>query len=367
MMTTNLQHVFTRPGPFVTVHAEVGRPAEDARQQIDARWTAIRHELERQEVDAALLEEIGRRLHEVPDVAGEARRTIVAAAGEVVLDQVHSGRTTAAETVDVGPLPDLASYLTLADRQLPFALVVTDREGAEIGFHPGLAAADPHEVSVSGEELHLQKVKVGGWRHDHMQQNSENTWARNAAEVADEVRSGLRSHAAEVVMLAGDERARHLVAEALGDVQVPVVHVEAGGRAAGASETALWEEVRRVVAQVEASADADVVERLAAAEGQSGAAATGVDDVLDALVRGQVERLVIDPAAAAGETVDPADHPGLPLPEGAAGPLPADRVLLAGAAATAAEVSVLPREQTGGTGVAALLRWDDAADRRTEV
>ena len=367
-MTTHLQQLFARPGPFVTVHAEVGRTTEDARQQLEARWTAIRHELEQSGVEADLVEAIGRRFQEPPEVGGEARRTIVAADGEIVLDDVQAGHAVAPEVVDVGVLPDLRGWLALADRQHPFVLVVTDREGADIAFHAGLAATEAEEVAVDGEDLHLRKVPVGGWRQKHFQEGTENTWASNAADVADEVRSGLRSHPAEAVLLAGDDRARHLVAEALGDPQgVPVIHVEAGGRAAGASEDALWEEVRRVLAEVEARADAEVLERLAAAQGQGAAAATGLDDVLTALVRGQVDRLVIDPGAASEETVDPADHPGLALPPGVAGPLPADRVLVAAAAATRADISLLPREHTDPTGVAALLRWDDHADTRTEV
>src|SRR5688572_5492308 len=39
-----------RPGPFVTVQAEIGRTTEVARQQLDARWTTIRHTLEREGV-----------------------------------------------------------------------------------------------------------------------------------------------------------------------------------------------------------------------------------------------------------------------------------------------------------------------------
>ncbi len=41
----------------------------------------------------------------------------------------------------------------------------------------------------------------------------------------------------------------------------------------------------------------------------------------------------------------------------AAGALPADRVLILAAAATDAEVSVLPASQTGTSGVDAILRW----------
>ena len=361
MNSTRLQQMYAHAAPFVTVHAEVGRPTEDARQQLDARWTSIRHQLEHEGVDADLIEDIGARLAEPPDVHGEARRTIVAADGTVLFDDLQAGHAVAPEAVDVGPLPDLGGWLARADRQHPFVLVIADREGADIGFHPGLASPEHEEVSVEGEDFYITKVAEGDWAQKQFQQTAENAWARNAADVADEVRSGLRSHPADVVLLAGDERARHLVEEALEGVRTPVVQVEAGGRAAGASQSALWEEVRRVLADIEAHADREVIDRLEQATGQGTGAALGLDDVVDAFVQGQVERLVLDLDTARELTVDPADHPGLSLPEGATGRLPADRALVAAAALTGAEVSVLPADETKGGGVAALLRWDDGA------
>ncbi len=57
-------------------------------------------------------------------------------------------------------------------------------------------------------------------------------------------------------------------------------------------------------------------------------AALGTDAVLDALVRQQVDRLVLDLDEAAGQTVAPGQHEGLVLPEPASGAaeLPVDRV-----------------------------------------
>jgi hypothetical protein len=95
--------------------------------------------------------------------------------------------------------------------------------------------------------------------------------------------------------------------------------------------------------------------------GQQGTAARGLGEVLDALVRGQVDRLVLDLEAAHEMTVNPKEHPGLALPEPAASTeqLPADQVLVAAGAATDAQLSLLPRAQTKGAGVAALLRWEE--------
>ena len=87
--------------------------------------------------------------------------------------------------------------------------------------------------------------------------------------------------------------------------------------------------------------------------------ARGREDVVQAFVLGQVETLVLDQRAARELTVRPASYPGLAVP-GTVGDdtLPADRVLVAAAAATDAEVVLLPAERSKGQGVAALLRWD---------
>jgi hypothetical protein len=102
-----------------------------------------------------------------------------------------------------------------------------------------------------------------------------------------------------------------------------------------------------------------VVETLDRGRATGKGVVTGLDAVLDALVRAEVDRLVLDLQAMHDLTVRPADHPGLALPGSAAtaGELPADQVLVAAAAATGAEVVVLPRELAHGGGVSATLRF----------
>lgn len=84
------------------------------------------------------------------------------------------------------------------------------------------------------------------------------------------------------------------------------------------------------------------------------AAAHGVREVLDALARATVELVVLDLEAARALTVRPSQHEGLTLPAAAAvrDALPADRVLVAEAAA--ADASLCLDSVPGG--VAALLR-----------
>lgn len=356
MQLTAIKDVYAAPGPYVTIHTEVGHTTEDADQQAQARWTTIRHELERHDVDADLLATLEQRMSRRPDFGGEARRTLVAAGGTVVLDQTLAGTTTRPERAEVSALPALDGWLDQAGRQHPFALVNADKQGADIGFHGGLAVPGADETEVEGHDFQLTKVPVGGWRHKHYQRGTEELWEANAQAVAEEVRSGIRSHRPDVVLLAGDPRARTEVESALEGVEVPIVQVESGGRAAGASDEALWDEITRHLDALEARTGEELVDRLQERDGEL--AARGIQEVVGALVKGQVAELLLDLDALDGQVIDPADHAGLDV--GASGALPADRVLLAAAVATDAGVRVLPREQTVGTGVDAVLRWSDA-------
>ena len=356
-----LRPVFEQSGPYLTVHAEVGRTDEHALDQLDARWTSIRHELERQDVSTDLIDEIGERLHENTHLAGEARRTIVATPERVVFDDVQPGRARWPETLELAELPDFSGWLRHADRAIPFVLVQVDRTGGDLAFYRGLNHVPADESTVQGESFQITKVPDGDWAQKQYQNRAEEIWAKNAAEVADELTGLVRQQRPRVILVAGDVRAAEELTAALGAHPTPVVRLSSGGRAAGTSDDALWEEIHTVVAGFEARDDEEVAERVAAGVGRDQGVAVGPVDVLEALVRGPVDELVLDLDQASGTTVHPVDLPGLELPDPArrTPEIAADRVLLAAAARSDADVSLLPASLLPEAGVAAVLRWDD--------
>lgn len=361
MQLSAIQDLYAHQGPFVTIHMDVSRDTEDASQQLDARWTTVRHDLEHEGVAPDLIEEIGRRLQEPVGVPGEVRRTVIAAGNEIVFDEVVAGHATWPETATVGDLPDVSGWLRQADGQFPFLLVAADREGADIDFYPSLTAATASSHSqVDGETEHLHKVRGGGWSHKRYQQRSENQWEHNAREVAEEIRAVVARNRPRVVILAGDGRARVAIAESLGGLQAEVVQVSSGGRAAGSSSQSLWDDVRLVLAHLEAEDQQQLTGRLEERWRQGSGAVLGVDDVLDALTQHKVDTLILDLGKAQRIAVDPSRWSGLPLPEQARHDkeLPADQVLVAAGAATDTHIAVLPASQTKGGGIAATLRWD---------
>jgi hypothetical protein len=355
-----LRPVFDHSGPYLTVHAEVGRTDEHALDQLDARWTTLRHELEHRDVVPALIDTIGELLHENTHVDGEARRTIVATARDVVFDQVQPGHASWPETVDVDDLPDLSGWLRQADRAIPFLLVQVDRTGGDLAFYRASSRSPADERTVQGESFQITKVPDGDWAQKQYQNRAQGLWAQNASAVADEVTSMVRTLRPRAILVAGDVRATEELVEALGANPTPVVRLRSGGRAAGTSDEALWQEVSTVLAELEAHDDEQAAERVAEGAGQGRGVALGAADVLDALVRGQVDELVLDLDRAHESTVHPAEFPGLELPDPArsSAEAPADRVLLAAAALTGAEVSLLPAALIPDHGVAAVLRWE---------
>ena len=340
-------------------HAAWGSWAdESAAQALEAKARTIRSDLEEAGAAGDVLDVVADRLLENHHLPGDVGRTIVCTGDTLVFDDLQEGRSAAPEAWSADLLPDLSGWLAGEDARQPFCLVVTDREGADVDFYSARRRSREHQT-VEGETFHLTNMHAGGWSDRRYDETVQNIWKANAQEVAEAVRSGVRRNAASFVLLAGDERMRSEVAGALDGLTVDVVQTEAGGRGAGASQEALWAEVDRIVATYVADHETSVLDRLGAGQGQQGAVASGLDAVLDALVAGQVDTLVLDLEAAREYDVKATEHPGLSLPAAVGdASAPADRVLVAAACLTDAALVLLPRSVIGGTGVDAVLRWD---------
>jgi len=360
MQLTTLRPVFEHAGPYVTVHADVGRTDEHGLDRLDAICTTARHALEHRGVDPDRIALVEERLREQPGMAGEANRTIVLAEDDVVLDETLPGPSGWGEEIEVAALPELGPWLLAADGGCRFAVVLADREGADVEVYDVPGGPPTARDELHGETRDISKVAPGDWAQKQYQRRAENVWHGNAELVAQRVRELVDEHDLRFVALAGDERARSEIGHILDD---PMIRpVTAGGRGAGASREALDEELERLVAEYAAHDVADLMQRMERGLATGSGVAAGAEAVLEALARAEVEAVVADVRAAHDQTVDPHDYPGLALPAGAAdaGPLPLDDVLLAAAAMTGAECVSLPEDRMDGEPVRALLRWDMA-------
>lgn len=360
METSSLSSVYEASGPFATALIEVSRDNENAEHEQELRVRAACEALAGQGADPVVVKLVEDRLAEVVNRPAPVSRLVVANADGVLLDET-AGIRADQPVANWGPLPDLAAWIAHKDSATTFVLAIVDHEGGDVAVYDSDVPEPEEEGTVGGETLHVHKVPVGGWSALRYQHVTENVWARNAAEVADRVNAHVND-GHNLVLLAGDPQSRPMVRERVEHPGVTLVELETGTRAEDGGDEALQQAVRQAlmdqVVQRQLSLSHEVKDRL----GRDHAVATGVHDVADAFVRGQVETLLVDPAAAAELTLDPAEHPGLAVGAGVEdGPLPAVQALIAAAVLTSADVTVTRSAALGGSPVVALLRWDQDA------
>jgi ribosomal protein L7Ae-like RNA K-turn-binding protein len=374
MDVTFLEPVVAATGPFATVCADVTHVSENADTELELRVRGVAERLTEQGAPEAVVEAVRSRLLEGneggPAGTLKGRAVVVASDGTVVLDQALVD-VPLREVAEWGPQPDVLPVLRQLPARVPHIRVLIDRTGADITYvgTPGqVHDDDTEETTVEGETFHIRKVRVGGWTHDHWQNQAENQWEANAARVAERIGEYVRQHSARFVLIAGDVRARNILAGLADDVWKDlVVTMDEGGRAAGADRAPVDAREGELVAEHEARECARVLEQVQAAAAH-GLSVTGTGYVVEAMRKNQVETLVLadEPDREflfVGNTplelgVDAADIGA--LGGRAAHQVPAERALVAAAVTTKADVVVLPRAaMPGDIPVAAVLRYTD--------
>jgi hypothetical protein len=360
MKTTQLVSLYQRPGPFASVTLDVSRDDEAGAHEHELRVRAACEDLLELGADPTAVEQMAARLGAPVNRPAPVSRTVVVAYDSVVFDELMFTRVDR-PVVSWGPLPDISTWLQHEDGTTPFVLAVVDHEGGDVATYTSDVPDPQEEEQVGGETHHAHRVPVGGWSALRYQHTTENVWQRNASAVADQVRSHIRA-GYRLVLLAGDPRSRSMVMEELADSPATIMQLESGSRADDGGDEAFAQAIREALLEHTVARRLELSHELKDRLGRDHAVATGVRDVVDAFVRGQVDTLLIDPPAAAELTLDPAEHPGLILGEvEATSPLRADQALVAAAAITSADVRVSRRATLVGSPVAALLRWDQLA------
>jgi hypothetical protein len=262
-----------------------------------------------------------------------------------------------------GALPDLGPWLADATLVVPFVLARVDHAGGNVSTY-GDGATGPlrAEEEAGGDANFLHKT--GADSHEH---SVEEEWKRSADDVATEIGRQVTA-GPSLVLIGGEPDAVSEVKAKLSHLEAEIVELSGGRRNADGGEAAFEEEITEALRGHVVAANLDVLAQLKQrlgerAQGTSSRGASGLDEVLEALVVGQVDTLLLDPAAAAETSVTLSEHPGLSL--GAVDPsgsLPADQVLVALAALTDADVRIERSGTLSGDPVAALLRWDNTTD-----
>lgn len=208
-----LAQLYARKGPFATAYLDATRATENGAREVETRWAEVRAQLEAAGADAATVDAVADAVRADVGTPGRHGLVVVAAAGEALLTEVlHEAPTRSSGSFS--PLPRLLPYLAQRTTDLPHVVVVADRTGADL-YAVGPEGQQHHTVE-GGASYPVHRTAADVWNERHFQHRVENTWESNAQDVADAVSRQLAAGPAKLVVVAGDVRARHLIADALG-------------------------------------------------------------------------------------------------------------------------------------------------------
>ncbi|MEB3372174.1 baeRF2 domain-containing protein [Saccharopolyspora mangrovi] len=283
----SLQHVYERPGPFVTAYLDTSADAEDAAKAIELRWRAVRERLREQGVVDATLDAMEAHVREHRAQAGQRGQVLVAQDTEIVLqDELPEPPTDlpAEDQASVGPVPHLMPYLRRCMSKVPFLIADVEHTGADLTLVRSPGEID--EIRIDGEQHPVHKTHAGNEEnHQRFHMAVEERWKRNAEATAGEITERARKIGAQAIVLTGEDQQRALVHELLGDAQDLVI--EPDSRRLPVEQ--LRQEVTRRVHDAQIS---DVVEEFRREAGRGERAVEGWQDTVEALRRGQVRTLL---------------------------------------------------------------------------
>jgi release factor family 2 len=325
-----LRRLYERPGPWVSIYLDTSMDSADAREAIALRWRELAGQVtaagaDRDTVaalDAAVREHTG---------TGRCGLALFAGTGEVALRQPLP-EPPAQPVARVGTRPDVLPLLAGLGEHVSWLRVLVDRSGADLELHAGRI----HRTVPGTGRYPVRKAAPGGWSQPKYQHSAEVTWLENAKEVAEELAHAVDETGPDVVILAGDVRARQLLAEHLPPaVADRVVQTDAGSRAAGSDPGPLDEATERAVRELVARRYAETLDAYRAGLAH-GLAVAGLAAVRTPLDWAQVQTLLISPD----------------LPEELA-----DELIEAAVRGDAEVLPVTPEQESLPDGVGAVLRY----------
>ncbi|MET8997696.1 Vms1/Ankzf1 family peptidyl-tRNA hydrolase [Amycolatopsis sp. NPDC004169] len=291
--------VLAAEGPFASVFLEDSHDTEDAERQLELKLREIAARLGERGADDATAEAVVTAIRDSEPPVGRSGRGVVAAGGRVVVDR-RLADAPAAQVERVSPLPYLLPFFSHGAPSIPYLLVTVDHRGADLVTRDGEGREVATET-VTGEDWPLHKVRGGGMAHRRMQADVEETRDKNLEDVAGRVAERVAAVQPGLVLLVGEVQARRALHEKLPTaVQDVTRELEAGSRAAGASQEDLEQEIRTVLAGERLKVLDELAESFRTGLGrEDGLAVTGLAEVVRALAEANVDTLLIgDPGDA---------------------------------------------------------------------
>jgi hypothetical protein len=371
MDLSRTREIFERPGPFATVYLEAVQAGENSAKQVALRWRELQNQLQQQGADdktlAALDDELG---GERAGSLTEVGRVLVASADGILFDDEVEALDAAGDVAVWSPLPELGRYYRSQTGSVRVLLAVVDQTGGDLYqviADNAEGARELGEQTVKGPALEtVHKPRGQGLSNRKIQNRHEMASYENADAVVAGIRSAVKQFRPEVIALAGEIQGRSAVRNELpGDLAAITRQIEAGSRAAGASEDALEDALLTVAGTLATERESGVRQRFQEGKGH-GNAVEGLEPVLEAARTGAVDTLVlVDGQEVPGElyvgstpeaiSTDPANLAQISDTEPVA--RPAEQVLLRAVGALGGDVQVLGGGTSLQDGVGAILRF----------
>ncbi|MFH8487766.1 baeRF2 domain-containing protein [Streptomyces longisporoflavus] len=372
MRLSFLQPLLDRPGPWATVYFDPGQADESGAKRRELSVREICRTLEEEGADEPTVAAVRDALTGLSPAENPAGRVLFATGGEVVLSHRLSRRPQG-EIASWSALPRLTPLLELCGQDPVSLVAYIDRTGADFELRADSGPEDSGHVE--GQQWPVHRTTASDWSERHFQLKVENTWEHNAAEIAEKLAAAYEESHADLVVLVGDPRERPAVRDKLPEaVRAVTVETEHGGRAAGSGSAALEEAIENARQEHVHRRIDEALDRFRA--GRVGTdrptdAVEGVPAVVDAAREHRIDTLLVcpdgpdlhremwagtDPDQVAVRRTD-ADALG----DGEPVSVRADDALLRSAAATSADVLIIPSEEASDDvpagGLGALLRW----------
>ncbi|GGZ05029.1 baeRF2 domain-containing protein [Streptomyces poonensis] len=364
-----LDPLYETPGPWASVYVDLSRHTENTVHERELTADALARQLADQGADedtCRAVRDAVRGLRHATDPHG---RALFARDGRVVLDPPLARRPAGGSTAHWAPLPHTAPLLELAGEDPVCVVAYIDRRGADFELRSA-ALGSQDAGTVAGRQWPLHRTGSAEWSERHFQLRVENTWERNAAEIAEALAACQEETRADLLILVGDVRERRAVHERLPKrLRDHVMETEHG-----AASRLLDDDVERLRAEhVRRRVEDDLGRFLAAREpGPDGRARAveGVPAVIEAAREHRIDELLVrlDGPDAHREVWVGEDPDQLAvrrtdlqaIGERQAWPARADDALLRAAVATGAPAICVTSAEAGDApvgGVGALLRW----------
>ncbi len=337
---SDLRRLIDAEGPFSIVAIPTPSELDDAHHRFEIRWKNARRELEASQLTADDLTELDALVATIPHDGGASLVLIRAADGTTLAEFLDE--PVREQVVAESVMPRLALLIEARQRAIAHLVVEADRAGADIHAFDGGRVLGSEQVD--GDTEHIHRGHPGGWSQRRFQQRAENTWERNADDVATQIVHMAEQHQSEMIFISGDVRAQHLVFDALPERERGITSLIEAGSADGVAD-----EVVRLLSDHVARGVRDLVERLKQRDG-TGTASTDVDEILASLDEGRVEHLLVNDDGT-DDVVTTEEHGATP-----AGARVVDAAIVA-ALRTDADVTVIPRVAVLDGPIAALYRW----------